>query len=79
MSSTYIVLFKRGTPEETIEKEEKKLEAKGLIIKNKLRSAALGFSVEIPENHVNTLEFEGDHFESVEADGDVTTQAILKK
>lgn len=74
LASNYIVTFKRDTPDDVIEKEAKKVEDSGCTIKHRYNAAIKGFSVEVPDEHVSTLSFQGDHFQGVEADGEVTTQ-----
>lgn len=74
IASNYIVTFKKDTPDEVIEEEAKKIEQSGATIKHRYNAAIKGFSVEVPDETVSTLSFKGDHFQGVEADGEVTTQ-----
>lgn len=73
-ASNYIVTFKKDTPDHVIEEEVKKVEQSGCTIKHRYNAAIKGFSVEVPDEHVSTLSFKGDHVNGVEADGEVTTQ-----
>ncbi|KAI7867271.1 hypothetical protein BDF14DRAFT_1881890 [Spinellus fusiger] len=74
MSSSYIVSFKKDTPDSVIDAEIAKVEASGATIKDRYRSAIKGFSVEVPDSIVNSLSFDQEHVNFVEADGEVTTQ-----
>ncbi|KAI8877606.1 hypothetical protein K501DRAFT_40059 [Backusella circina FSU 941] len=80
MSSTYIVTFKKDTPDSVIEEKIKEVEASGSTIGHRYNSAIKGFSVQVPDTSVSTLSFDSEHIEGVEADGEVSTQgkALLK-
>ncbi|CAO3636698.1 unnamed protein product [Mucor hiemalis] len=81
MSSNYIVTFKHDTPEDVIEQEAKKVEQSGCTIKHRYNAAIKGFSVEVPDDSVQTLSLTSPHIQGVEADGVVTTQgkALLQQ
>lgn len=74
MSSTFIVTFKNGTPDDVIEQHIQKSEASGAIIKHRYNAGIKGYSVEIPDNTVSALSFDHPDIDAVEADGEVTTQ-----
>ncbi|KAF7730254.1 hypothetical protein EC973_002497 [Apophysomyces ossiformis] len=73
MSSNYIVTFKRDTPDDVIEEHIKQTEASGAKITHRY-PAIKGFAVEVPDSVVSTLSLASPHVDSVEADGEVTTQ-----
>ncbi|ORY89991.1 hypothetical protein BCR43DRAFT_499811 [Syncephalastrum racemosum] len=81
MSSTFIVTFKNGTPDNVIENHVQQAEASGAKVKHRYNSAIKGYSVEVPDNTVSTLSFDHPDIQDIEADGEVTTQgaSLLKK
>lgn len=78
--ATYIVTFKRDTPEDVIEKKAQDIESSGAKIVHRYNAAIKGFSVQVPDETVSTLSFDDEHITGVEADGEVTTQgkSLLK-
>lgn len=73
-ASSYIVSFKRDTPQDVIDAEKKRVQDTGAIIKHEYNTAIKGFSVEVPDNIVTSLSFDHPQVDYVEADGEVTTQ-----
>ncbi|KAI8991067.1 hypothetical protein BDF20DRAFT_831148 [Mycotypha africana] len=73
-SSTYIVTFARDTADDVIDKHIKEAEQSGCTIKHRYNSAMKGYSVEVPDDSVRSLSFNHPNIQSVEADGEVTTQ-----
>ncbi|CAO3578456.1 unnamed protein product [Absidia cylindrospora] len=80
-TSSYIVTFKKGTPQSEIDEHIKKAEEGGATIGHRFTSAILGYSVAVPDDAVNALDSTHPNVEFVEADGEVTTQgqALLTK
>ncbi|KAI9016378.1 hypothetical protein CLU79DRAFT_763572 [Phycomyces nitens] len=80
MSSSYIVTFKKDTPQEVIDQEIEKVKATGAEIKHVYNSSIKGFSVSVPDSLVSSLSFDNEHVNFVEADGEVSTQgqSLLK-
>jgi hypothetical protein len=78
--ATYIVTFKKDTPDSVIEDKIKEVESAGSTVGHRYNSAIKGFSVEVPDESVSTLSFDSEHIAGVEADGQVSTQgkALLK-
>lgn len=78
--ATYIVTFKKDTPDHVIDEKAKEVEASGSKIVHRYNAAIKGFSVEIPDESVSALSFDSEHITGVEADGTVTTQgkSLLK-
>ncbi|KAG0163476.1 hypothetical protein DFQ28_011486 [Apophysomyces sp. BC1034] len=76
MSSSYIVTFKKDTPNDVIEEHIKQTEAGGAEVTHRY-PAIKGYAVKVPDDVVSTTSFTGPHIEMVEADGEVTTQGAL--
>lgn len=74
LASTFIVTFKNDTPDDIIEQQIKAAEASGAKIIHRYNSAIKGFSVEVPDESVSALSLRSPHIDSIEADGEVTTQ-----
>lgn len=72
--STFIVTFKDDTPNEVIEQQIKAAEASGAKIVHRYDTAIKGFSVQVPDESVSALSLRSPHVDSIEADGEVTTQ-----
>ncbi|KAG0211445.1 hypothetical protein BGX28_007937 [Mortierella sp. GBA30] len=75
-----IVVFKDGTPLSEIENAVNDVQAQGGKITHRYESALLGFSAEIPDSSVQTLNVHP-HVDYVEADGEVSiyTKNLLAK
>ncbi|KAL0073954.1 hypothetical protein J3Q64DRAFT_1779852 [Phycomyces blakesleeanus] len=80
MSSSYIVTFKKGTPQEIIDAEAKKVEETGATITHRYNSAIHGYAVSVPDSIVSSLSLANEHVDGVEADGEVSTlgQSLLQ-
>ncbi|ORZ25283.1 hypothetical protein BCR42DRAFT_399804 [Absidia repens] len=80
-TSSYIVTFKKNTPQSEIDEHIKKAEDAGATIGHRYTSAILGYSVSVPDDAVNALDATHPNIDFVEADGEVTTQgkALLTK
>ncbi|KAI8978954.1 hypothetical protein BDB01DRAFT_798723 [Pilobolus umbonatus] len=72
-SSTYIVTFKKDTPQDVIDKQIADVEASGATVKHRYNSAIKGFSVEVPDDVINACSLSSPHIDGIEADGEVTT------
>ncbi|KAI8366639.1 uncharacterized protein BYT42DRAFT_587317 [Radiomyces spectabilis] len=80
-SSSVIVTFKFDTPDAVIEEHVRATEANGGIIKHRYNAAIKGYSVEIPDDAVQSFSFDDAAIDAVEADGELTTQgqSLLRK
>ncbi|KAI8582311.1 hypothetical protein K450DRAFT_228376 [Umbelopsis ramanniana AG] len=79
-SSTFIVTFKRDTPQDVIDKHMEEAKSKGCKINHVYKTTTKGYSVEVPDDAVNSLSMH-ENIVAIEADGEVTTQgkALLKQ
>ncbi|KAG0035644.1 hypothetical protein BGZ81_003656 [Podila clonocystis] len=79
-SNKVIVVFKAETPASEIEAAVKDCESKGGKVTHRYNAALLGFSAEMPDTAVQTLN-EHPHVDYVEADGPVSiyTKNLLKQ
>ncbi|KAI8140470.1 hypothetical protein BJV82DRAFT_219174 [Fennellomyces sp. T-0311] len=72
--SSYIVTFKKDTPDEVIDAEVQKAKDSGAEVTNVYKSALKGYSVTVPDDLVSSFSLKHEHVEHIEADGEVTTQ-----
>ncbi|KAG1149640.1 hypothetical protein G6F37_002417 [Rhizopus arrhizus] len=73
-STNLIVTFKDDTPHDIIEQQILAAEAAGAKIVHRYNSAIKGFSIEVPDESVSAMSLRSPHIQSVEPDGEVTTQ-----
>ncbi|KAI9488825.1 hypothetical protein BDB00DRAFT_846299 [Zychaea mexicana] len=74
--SSYIVTFKKDTPESVIDEEVEKAKRSGANVTNVYKAALKGYSVTVPDDSVGTFStnLNQEHVEQIEADGEVSTQ-----
>ncbi|KAI7853064.1 hypothetical protein BDC45DRAFT_512189 [Circinella umbellata] len=72
--SSYIVTFKKDTPDEVIDSEVQKAKDSGANVTNVYKSALRGYAVTVPDDLVSSFSLKHDNVENIEADGEVTTQ-----
>lgn len=74
--ATFIITFKKDTPNTVIEAKVKQVEEAGGKVVQKYDSALKGISFEVPDSGISTMSTSlGDeHVAGIEADGEVTTQ-----
>ena len=72
--SSYIVTFKRDTPDEVIDAEVQKAKDSGAKVTNVYKAALRGYAVTVPDDLVSSFSLKHENVEHIEADGVVTTQ-----
>ncbi|KAI0032244.1 protease propeptide/inhibitor [Vararia minispora EC-137] len=76
MSGKYIVVFKKGTPKDVIDKQIEDVKNQGGTITNRFDSILLGFSADMPANVVANLQnnLQSNGIDYIEPDQVVTIQ-----
>lgn len=79
-ASSFIVTFKKDTPQDVIDKHMEEAKSKGCTIGHVYKTTTKGYSVQVPDDAVNALSTH-ENIVAIEADGEVTTQgkALLKQ
>jgi Peptidase inhibitor I9 len=80
LGSTFLVTFKKDTPQDVIDKHMEEAKSKGCKINHVYKTTVKGYSVVVPDDAVNALSTH-ENIVAIEADGEVTTQgkALLKQ
>jgi len=80
MSPRFIVVFKKDVPQDTIDRQADAVHQNGGSVKNKFDFVLRGFSAEIPEAYLMTLQSSLQQADSpisyIEPDSTVTTQVV---